>query len=76
MNTVKIIVITVSFLIAWVLMGWLAMDTVGDKLKGRSIYAHMAVFALGDIVIGWYTFYAPLAAFLDIYRENQKDNKP
>lgn len=76
MSTVGFGVVIVSCLIAWAVIGWLAVDSVGDKLKGSSLYAHMAVFAFGAIVMVLYVFYAPFAAFLDIYRENQKDNKP
>lgn len=76
MSAIEIVVIAAVCLVAWGVIGLIAIDAVGDKLKGRSIYAHMAVFAFGAIVMVLYVFYAPFAAFLDIYRENQKDKKP
>lgn len=76
MGVINIVVIAAVCLVAWGVIGLVAMDVACDKLKGRSIYAHMAVFAFGAIVMVLYVFYAPFTAFLDIYRENQKDNKP
>lgn len=59
----------------WSLLGLVVLALLKGELKGRSLLAHIVVFASGPIVMVLYVFYAPFTAFLDIYRDNQKPPK-